>query len=98
MTLKKLVVAAAAAAVVSVPLAGAAWADPSTAPPPGPGGVPSEIGEIQGAPGPVPNGQLVSDNAQTKPAGPNRTAGLPPGQALVKVGTPVNPGFGHGNH
>lgn len=39
---KKVFITAAAAAAVSVPLAGAAWADPTTNPPPGPGGVPGD--------------------------------------------------------
>ena len=57
--LKKLFVTAAAAAAVSVPLAGVAWADPPSDPdsssnptnpkpnnPPGQGGVPQEIGSL----------------------------------------------------
>src|SRR5262245_17777329 len=47
--LKKLFVTVAAAAAVSVPLAGVAWADPSSDvgssnPPPGKGGIPTKIG------------------------------------------------------
>ena len=59
--LKKLLVTAAAAAAVSVPLAGAAWADPGD---PsgngiGQGGMPQQIDDIShslGLPDPTPNG------------------------------------------
>ena len=72
--LKKLFVTAAAAAAVSVPLAGAAWADPSANDPPGAGGVPQEGGTFaynHGAPtdDPVAPGSVFSGLATTKAPG-----------------------------
>ena len=68
--LKKLFVTAAAAAAVSVPLAGVAWATPSDNNPPGQGatgpGVPHEIGGYldrsarNANPNPVPPGKLFN--------------------------------------
>ena len=66
--LKKLFFTAAAAAAVSVPLAGAAWATPSDNNPPGQGatgpGVPHEIGgyldSANANPNPVPPGKLFN--------------------------------------
>jgi hypothetical protein len=69
--LKKLFVTAAAAAAVSVPLGGVAWATPSDNNPPGQGatgpGVPHEIG-----------GYL--DSANANPNGPGNP--VPPGQVF----------------
>ena len=66
--LKKLFVSAAAAAAVSVPLAGVAWATPSDNNPPGQGvtgpGVPHELGgyldSANANPDPVPPGKLFN--------------------------------------
>jgi hypothetical protein len=56
--LKKFVLTAAAAAAVSVPLAGAAWAVPDNDPnnPPGKGGEPAEAGAFADGFGANPNG------------------------------------------
>ena len=62
---KKLFVTAAAAAAVSVPLAGVASADQPTDPGVGAGGVPGRIGEAPGGPGtPTPPGTLISKAQQ----------------------------------
>src|SRR6185312_1318569 len=62
--LKKLFVTAAAAAAMSVPLAGVAWATPSDNNPPGQGatgpGVPHELGGYLASPDPVPPGELFN--------------------------------------
>ena len=57
--LKKLFITAAAAAAMSVPLAGVAWANPPSQPndPPGKGGVPREAGDYLGSPTPITPGQ-----------------------------------------
>jgi hypothetical protein len=49
--INKLFVTAAAAAAVSVPLAGVAWADQPVDPGVGAGGVPGLIGQVPGGPG-----------------------------------------------
>ena len=60
--LKKLFITAAAAAAMSVPLAGVAWADPPSQPndPPGQGGVPREAGDYLGSPDPVSPGNVFN--------------------------------------
>ena len=73
--LKKLFVTAAAAAAVSVPLAGVAWADPSSNDAPGQGGVPQESGDFATEHGanpsndPITPGSVFSGLAKNKDPG-----------------------------
>jgi hypothetical protein len=57
---KMFVTLAAAAAVLAVPLAGVAGADPSKDNP----GVPGNFGEFAGAPTGIPPGQVIKQRAQ----------------------------------
>ena len=79
--LKKLFVTAAAAAAVSVPLAGAAWATPSDNNPPGQGttgpGIPHETGAFADA--------VAAANPALPPINPNGSGPLPPGQEYRTV-------------
>lgn len=97
--LKTLVITTAAAATVSVPLAGVAWADEPSDPGSsnsvgvGAGGVPTAIGEGSGR---VPLGSLISEiNALNEPG---VLAGLRPGNLFAKDSgiVPANPGKGNG--
>jgi hypothetical protein len=65
--LKKLFITTAAAAAVSVPLAGAAWAAPSDNNPPGKGGVPSEAGSALAALGLPTDPFKPTDPSSTDP-------------------------------
>jgi hypothetical protein len=67
--IKKLFITAAAAAAMSVPLAGVAWADPPSGNnPPGQGatgpGIPNEVAGLFGSPKPVPPGSVFSTIAK----------------------------------
>ena len=88
--LKKLFVTAAAAAAVSVPLAGVAWATPANNEPPGQRDTPS------GQPG-IPG--VVGEVADSIGANPNPGQAVPPGQAFkelkdgsITVNIPGGPG------
>jgi hypothetical protein len=74
--LAKLFITAAAAAAVSVPFAGAAWATPSDNNPPGQGatgpGIPHEAGAFADA--------VTAANPGLPPLNPNGSGPLPPGQ------------------
>jgi hypothetical protein len=66
---KKLFITAAAAAAMSVPLAGVAWADPpSDNNPPGQGatgpGIPNEVAGVFGSDKPIPPGSVFSNIAK----------------------------------
>ena len=100
--LKKLFVTAAAAAAVSVPLAGVAWAEPPDDPgttaadpsnAPGPGGVPGKTAQVFGVEGQFTPGKGtpdlpfgISDFAKLEP-GPIATNVAPPGPT-VRIFTP----------
>ena len=90
---KKLFFTAAAAAAVSVPLAGAAWAEPANNNPPGhpePNPISGVTPDKKGIPGVV---GVVSDVVGTNP---NPGQALPPGQGLkgLKDGSTINTVFG----
>ena len=81
--LKKLFVTAAAAAAVSVPLAGAAWAAPDSNSPPGQNdtgpGLPAKLGTFADT-GIKPKPPLPPDTPSLNPSG----APTPPGSVFVK--------------
>ena len=89
---KKLFITAAAAAAVSVPLAGAAWANRQTTTPgsPEPNPISGVTPDKKGIPGVV---GVVSDVVGTNP---NPGQALPPGQGLkgLKDGSTINTVFG----
>jgi hypothetical protein len=75
MTFKKLVVGAAAAAVVAVPLAGVALADPSPSNP----GTPGNVGAALSPGASIPPGRIVSGIAKRPGSVPGSIE--PPGQS-----------------
>ena len=82
--LKKLFVAAAAAAVVSVPLAGVAWADPPSDPGSngngiGKGGVPQKAGTFANSFGPDATGALPARSGKAPPGSAFKQAAKLPG-------------------
>src|SRR5215211_5298819 len=80
--IKKLFITAAAAAAVSVPLAGAAWATPSEQPN-NPPGHPESTNTEPGIPG------VTGDVADAFGINPHEGEALPPGQAFSKLKTGV---------
>ena len=94
---KKLLGAVVVAGALSVPLAGVAWADTTpTVPPPGPGGVPGEIGGSPGS-GAMPN---VSSLAKRPGSVPNVVSNLTGGQFGQPGGAvkqELTPGSGQGS-
>jgi hypothetical protein len=79
--IKKLCITAAAAAALSVPLAGAAWAAPDDNNPPGQGttgpGMPHEIGAFGDA--------VAAANPNLPPINPRGSGPLPPGQEYSTI-------------
>jgi hypothetical protein len=65
--LKKLLVAASAAAALSVPLAGVAWADQPTDPGVGSGGVPGKIGQQPPGKAFAPLREIAKASGQSTP-------------------------------